>query len=121
MTSLKESMKKEIEMSAEDRKFMEMSSSSITLKDSHYDLPLPFFTTKMLPSNHDRAVQRVLNLTRKFKKDTFLCNIVQRLRGRGNNKKSYVEKVPQEQLLPEKGKVWYLLHHEAQRNNTSGV
>lgn len=64
-------MKKEIEMSVEDRKF-------ITLKDSHYDLPLPFFTTKMLPSNHDMAVQRVLNLTRKFKKDKCLCNIVQK-------------------------------------------
>lgn len=77
MTSLEESMKKEIEMSAEDRKFMEMSSSSITLKDSHYYLPLPLFHNKdvVLPNNHDMVEQRVLNPIRKFKKDKVLRNI----------------------------------------------
>ncbi|XP_052378933.1 uncharacterized protein LOC127931174 [Oncorhynchus keta] len=99
------------EMSAEDRRFMEIVSSSITLKDHHYYLPLPFRKTDVvLPNNRDMAKQRALNIIRKFKKDKgyaaeykgFMEEMIT---------KGYAEKVPQEQLLREKGKVWYIPHH----------
>lgn len=93
------------EMSAEDRRFMEIVSSSITLKDHHYYLPLPFRNKDVvLPNNRDMAKQRALNIIRKFKKDKgyaaeykgFMEEMIT---------KGYAEKVPQEQLLREKGKV----------------
>lgn len=99
------------EMSAEDRKFMEIVSSSITLKDRHYYLPLPFRNKHVvLPNNRDMAKQRALNIIRKFKKDEgyaaeykgFMEEMIT---------KGYAEKVTLEQLLREKGKVWYIPHH----------
>lgn len=99
------------EMSAEDRKFMEIVSSSITLKDRHYYLPLPFHNKQVvLPNNRDMAKQRALNIIRKFKKDEgyaaeykgFMEEMIT---------KGYAEKVPQEQLLRKKGTVWYIPHH----------
>jgi hypothetical protein len=56
------------------------------------------------------AEQRALNINRKFKKDEgyateykgFMEEVIT---------KGYVKKVLQEQLLREKGKVWYIPHH----------
>ena len=111
------------EMSAEDCRFMGIVSSSIILKDHHYYLPLPFRNKDVvLPNNCDMAKQQALNIIRKFKKDKdyaaeykgFMEEMIT---------KSYAEKVPQEQLLREKGKVWYIPHHGVhhKRNGTIRV
>ncbi|KAJ8412784.1 hypothetical protein AAFF_G00117350 [Aldrovandia affinis] len=51
------------EMSGEDKKFMEIASSSITLQDGHYHLALPLRDKDVvMPDNHDMAEQRTMNL-----------------------------------------------------------
>ncbi|KAJ8391888.1 hypothetical protein AAFF_G00083590 [Aldrovandia affinis] len=86
------------EMSGEDKKFMEIASSSITLQDGHYHLALPLRDKDVvMPDNHDMAEQRTMNLLKRFRKDesyaleykAFMDDVI----GKG-----YAEKVPQEQL-----------------------
>ena len=61
MTSLRESLKRKVRCQLR-------IVSSITLKDRHYYLPLPFINV-VLPNNYDMAEQQALNIVRKFKKD----------------------------------------------------
>ncbi|KAJ8362073.1 hypothetical protein AAFF_G00398230 [Aldrovandia affinis] len=86
------------EMSCEDRRFMDLATSSAVLKNRHYHLPLPFRDKDVvMPNNHEMAVQRTVNLARRFKKDSayaaeykaFMDNVLA---------KGYTERVPQEQL-----------------------
>ncbi|KAK0150310.1 hypothetical protein N1851_008772 [Merluccius polli] len=99
------------EMSVEDRRFMEIMSSSVTLQNGHYHLPLPLRAKDVvMPDNYDMAKQRIGNLQRKFKRDesyaleysNFMADVI---------KKGYAEKVPQEQLHRGDGKVWHIPHH----------
>lgn len=93
------------EMSVVDNWFMEIASSSVTLKDGHYNLPLPFRDKdKVMPDNHGMVMERALNLLKKFKNDTvyaaeykiFMEDIL---------KKGYAEKVPQQQFIQKDGHV----------------
>lgn len=73
------------EMSTDDRKFMQIASSSFTLKDGHYHLPLPLRDrTVLMPNNYQMAEQR----------DTMKY-----------------EKAPPEDLQQVNSKVWYISHH----------
>ena len=99
------------EMSVEDKRFMEIASSSAFLKDGHYHLPLPFRDkAKVMPENYHTVKERTLHLMKKFKKNkmyaeeytSFMEDIL---------KKGYAEKVPPQQLHREDGRVWYILHH----------
>lgn len=57
-------------MSADDQQFMQTASRSVTLKDSHYYLPLPLRNRDIsMPNNYQMAEQRMLPLKRKFQKD----------------------------------------------------
>ncbi|KAJ8402854.1 hypothetical protein AAFF_G00361680 [Aldrovandia affinis] len=54
------------EMSGEDKKFMEIASSSITIQDGHYHLALPLRDKDVvMPDNHDMAEQRTMNLLKR--------------------------------------------------------
>ena len=99
------------EMSVDDRKFAQIASSSVALKDGHYHLPLPLRDRNtVMPNNYQMAEQRALYLKRKFKKDDvyateykrFMSDIIM---------KGYAEKVPSEDLHQENGKLWYIPHH----------
>ncbi|KAJ8385750.1 hypothetical protein AAFF_G00182680 [Aldrovandia affinis] len=99
------------EMSCEDRRFMDLATSSAVLKNRHYHLPLPFRDKDVvMPNNHEMAVQRTVNLARRFKKDSayaaeykaFMDNVLA---------KGYAERVPQEQLHRNDGHVWHIPHH----------
>ncbi|KAL0151450.1 hypothetical protein M9458_053236 [Cirrhinus mrigala] len=99
------------EMSVEDKLFMSIATSSVELKNGHYHLPLPFRDKDAtLPNNYEMAAQRMLNLAKRFKKDsayaneyaTFMEDVL---------RKGYAEKVPQEQLQMSNGHVWYIPHH----------
>ncbi|KAJ8404955.1 hypothetical protein AAFF_G00328760 [Aldrovandia affinis] len=58
-------------MSCEDRRFMDLATSSAVLKNRHYHLPLPFRDKDVvMPNNHEMAVQWTVNLARRFKKDS---------------------------------------------------
>ncbi|KAJ8393313.1 hypothetical protein AAFF_G00062140 [Aldrovandia affinis] len=99
------------EMSCEDRRFMDLATSSAVLKNRHYHLPLPFRDKDVvMPNNHEMAVQWTVNLARRFKKDSayaaeykaFMDNVLA---------KGYAERVPQEQLHRNDGHVWHIPHH----------
>ena len=98
-------------MSVDDQQFMQIASSSVTLRDGHYYLPLPLRDRDIsMPNNYQMAEQRMLHLKRKFQKDQvygseyreFLSDII---------RKGYAEKVPPEDLKSENGRLWYIPHH----------
>ena len=99
------------EMSADDRMFMQMESSSVAFKNGHYYLPLPLCDRNVImPNNRQMAEQRTVHLKRKFQRDQvyateykgFMSDIIN---------KGYAEKVPPEDLQLENGKIWYIPHH----------
>ena len=83
------------ELLAEDKQFLGIAAKSITLKDGHYQLRLPF---------------RAMNLIKRFRRDeplfadykSFMSDILE---------KGHAERVPQEQLHGNDGKVWYIPHY----------
>ena len=100
-----------MEMSVDDRQFMQIASSSVVLTDGHYYLPLPLCDRNIsMPNNYQMAEQQTLHLKRKFQKDQvyaneyrdFMSDII---------RKGYAENVPPEDLKPEAGKLWYIPHH----------
>lgn len=64
----------------------------------------------VLPNNYEVAAQHILNLAKKFKRDTayaaeykiFMDDVLS---------KGYAQKVPQERLQRNDGHVWYIPHH----------
>ena len=95
----------------EDRKFLTCANGSVTLKDGHYYLDLPFRRNDLVrPNNRSVAEQRLLGLKRKleknehFKKEyiNFMADVIE---------KGYAEVVPSEQLEKTDGRVWYIPHH----------
>ena len=54
------------EMSIEDKRFIKIAEQSITLKDGHYSLDLPFRKERpVMPNNYQVAEQRLIGLKRK--------------------------------------------------------
>ncbi|KAL0157129.1 hypothetical protein M9458_048375, partial [Cirrhinus mrigala] len=99
-----------MEMSQEDRKFMQSVEQSIRYKDGHYCIGLPFKNDPAnLPNNRCIAEQRAIGLKRKLSKNlefykdykAFMTDIID---------KGYAEKVPSEQL-ERPDRVWYIPHH----------
>ncbi|XP_050413224.1 uncharacterized protein LOC126827753 [Patella vulgata] len=98
--------------SREDKQFLNKMSESIHLtSDNHYEMPLPFRDREpTLPNNRAHALQRLLPLRNKFKKDEnyrrdyrqFMSDIIS---------KGYAEKVPADELHQDIGRVWYIPHH----------
>ena len=98
-------------MSVEDKQFLKIMSDSAQIKDGHYQLELPFKQKNiMMPNNRKLAEQRAESLKSKFKRNkvfhdeykTFLEAVIA---------KGHAQLLPQEQLKPESGKVWYIPHH----------
>lgn len=98
-------------MSVEDHKFMQIMDSSVEILDGHYQLPLPFKKDNpMMPNNRHMAEQRALSLKRKLQRSSDFHNeyraFMEMVLSCG-----YAEPVPQDQLMQENGKVWYIPHH----------
>lgn len=99
------------EHSFEDKRFLSQVKDSITKKEGHYEIRLPFRRDSVcLPNNRHMAEQRALGLSRRFKTDkvfqsdyiSFMNDVLT---------KGYAERVPQEQLLRNDGRLWYIAHH----------
>ena len=99
-------------MSQEDRNFLsKMEGSAYQAQDGHYAMPLPFrHGTPHLPNNRSLALNRLsklrtrLNHDERYRKDytAFMTDHI---------KKGYAERVPEDELTEENGKVWYISHH----------
>jgi len=111
MNSQKKSFEEKKQMSVEDHKFMQIMDSFVEKVAGHYQLPLPFKKDNpMMPNNHHMAEQRTLSLKRKFQRHSdfhkeysaFMKTVLS---------SGYAGLVPQDQLMQENGKVWYIPHH----------
>ena len=99
------------DMSQDELRFMQNAKETVKLKDSHYQICLPFKDNEaFVPSDKSQALQRDNWLKKKLERDprlyedykTFMADIVA---------KAYAGKVPLEQMNLENGKVWYIPHH----------
>ena len=100
------------EYSREESKFMDRVEESINHhQDGHYEVCLPLKDTSVsLPNNRAQAERRAAYLKNKLLSDTrfkedyvnFMKDMIE---------KGHARKVPQDQLVGEKGKVWYIPHH----------
>lgn len=104
-------LEEEHEMSMEDKKFMSIMEKSACMKDGHHCMDLPFNKDGIyMPNNRPVVEQRIQSLRRKFQKNkkykeeytAFITNLIDN---------GYAEMVPQDQLEPRDGSVWYLPHH----------
>lgn len=100
-----------LEMSKEDRQFLNMVSQSAKLEDGHYSICLPVRSKALcLPSNREVAVQRALNLQKRFTRDVkfyeeyvaYMDDIL---------KKGYAIKLNDAECKSLEGRTWYLPHH----------
>jgi len=99
------------EMSREEAKFMEIMEKSVSFKNGHYSLKLPFKNNDVVMSNNlNIAKQRLMGIKRKFEKNVKFqqeyTDFVNEMVIQG-----YAEKVPEHQLNRSDGKVWYIPHH----------
>ena len=101
----------ELGHSQEDRRFLKIVSNDIKLTSGHYQIPLPFRQSKVdLSNNREQAVKRALWQRRKMmQNDQYRNDYVAFINEIIN--KGYAEKVPEESLEADPGKVWYIPHH----------
>jgi len=97
--------------SQEDRKFMALVSDGIRYSEGHYEIPLPFRHQNVnLPNNPEQAFKRFLWQRKKMTQNdqyrsdyiAFINDIID---------KGYAQKVPEESVEADPGKVWYIPHH----------
>ncbi|XP_045122646.1 uncharacterized protein LOC123511097 [Portunus trituberculatus] len=98
-------------ISMEDRRVIELWSSTTQQVDRHYQLPIPFrYKEPGLPNNLKLAERRLIELRRRLMRDPALCLRYQR------EMKRLVDEGHAERALhldspPAAGTVWYLPHH----------
>ncbi|KAG1940147.1 hypothetical protein F2P79_016875 [Pimephales promelas] len=100
----------ETTFSQEDLHFLTKLKDGIRQKqDGHFEMPLPFKQEKPnLPNNKSCAVQRLMSLERKLRRDQQYCTdylgFMKDIIARGD-----AERVPEEEL--DNQPVWYIPHH----------
>ncbi len=99
-------------MSQDDKKFLSILEKDIRQReDGHYEIPLPFREeTPVLPNNKALALHRLQKLQTRLENNKKYCedyiNFMNELIER-----NYAERVPENELAKEDGKVWYIPHH----------
>ena len=98
------------ELSVNDKKFMQMMEDSVTKKDGHYEVMLPFKDlTVTVPNNKLQAEIYAKKLGHRLEKHQKLheqyAKFMNKLEAR-----NYSERVPEEELEGS-GRTWYLPHH----------
>lgn len=97
--------------SQEDKKFLTKMDNGIRLTKGHYETPLPFRNPEMiLPNNRNQVLKRALWQKKKMQRDTkyhrdysnFMNEIIW---------KGYARKIPENEVRPASGQVWYIPHH----------
>ena len=97
--------------SQEDRKFLTMVERETKVVDGHYQVPLPLrHSDIIMPNNKEQAIKRANWQKKKMLRDSkyrsdyvsFVNDVIA---------KGYAQRVPNELLIPNPGKVWYLPHH----------
>ncbi len=100
-----------MEMSKEDKLFMDRVSESAKLVNGHYSIGLPLKSKEVkMPNNRAVAEQHALNMKKKLQRNwTFKEDYISFMNDMIN--KGYVVKVPDEDLQRSDGNVWCIPHH----------
>nr|XP_054593643.1 uncharacterized protein LOC129160669 [Nothobranchius furzeri] len=108
---VEESCIEQEEMSREKKRFLDIMKCSAQVERSQYKLPLPFKKENIhMTNNINVALQRLLGLKRKLKANkSFHADYTSFMAETIVN--GHAEKVPQNQLQPIAGRVWYIPHH----------
>ncbi|XP_077997424.1 uncharacterized protein LOC144450652 [Glandiceps talaboti] len=89
--------------SQDDNRVVKKWNESISMKNGHYHLDIPFKESiPKLPNNQRLAERRLQSLGRRLAKDPGIQDLVD---------KGYAEKVPLDQVDNPEGSEWYLPHH----------
>lgn len=102
------------QMSVDDKRVIGVWNDSVTHKEGHYELCIPFKPNgPNLPDNRSLALKRLQHLSKRFQKDPMLheryTQEIDKLLEMG-----YAERVPDQLEKTEteiEGKIWYLPHH----------
>ena len=98
-------------MSRNDQKPMEIMEQSATLKNSHYEIALPWRKYQPnLPNNRIQAQQRLQLLKTRLLKDSSLCKKYKEFMD-DLFTKTYASKVTANQVIGPLGTHWYIPHH----------
>lgn len=95
--------------SVEDKKARSIMEETISLKDGHYEMGLPWRQfPPSLPNNHKMAESRLQSLKRRLEKDN---NLHQKYTATMTDylTKGFAKEVDEDP--PEEGSIWYLPHH----------
>ena len=97
--------------SIKDRMWTTRIENSIKQRDDgHFEIGLPFEETTLFPSNRHQALKRLDTLKSRFlKNEKFFTEYKSFMRSMLEN--NFAEAIPQEEILPFEGNVWYLVHH----------
>ena len=105
--------------SVEDVKFIDIMKQGLRQRDDgHYELPLPFKSSKVvLPNNRHMALRRFQGLKTRLLRDENYCRdykkFMQELIDKG-----HAERVPEDELFNKE--VWYIPHHGVYHPNKPG-
>lgn len=102
-----------IEMSVEDRRFMDSVSKSAQLVDGHFSIGLPLTAVDAkFPNNRMMAVQRAEHLRRKLKRNEQFCQDYVKFMS-DMLEKGYAEKIPEDEVHKKEdaARTWYIPHH----------
>jgi hypothetical protein len=107
------------QMSPDDKRAVEIWNKSISLKQGHYEMDVPFKSTDDLPDDRSMAEKRLQSLGRKLSRDAELCGKYQH-EIRDLIDKGYAERVPDDQIEASPGRTWYIPHHAVTNPNKPG-
>lgn len=100
-----------LEMSSEDRQFMDSVSQSVKLNEGHYSISLPLKKKDVTFSNNRAvAVQRMKSLKRKLSRNQEFHQDYTKLM-RETFEKGYTEEVPMGEIWKDGNRIWYIPHH----------
>ena len=105
--------------SVQDRQVHQMWEDEITTKNGHYVLPIPFKDSNAdFPNNRTYALHRLESTERKLKKDNMMEPYRKQLESLLDD--GYAERVPEDKLSRNDGKVFYLPHFPVTRDDKPG-
>ena len=111
--------------SLEDERFMQYVTGSVCKDDGHYQIGLPLKNQEVqLPSNRPLVEQRLKHLKGKLAKNKEFRGDYQNFM-KETVRNGYAERVPDEELQRDDGRLWYIPHHgvlpSAEKEDTSGI
>ncbi|CAI5670611.1 unnamed protein product [Oreochromis niloticus] len=101
----------QVGLSREDQRFLEIVTNSAKYVGGHIQIALPFRNTSIsMPNNKKVVQQRLRFLKKRFERETVFHTeykvFMNELLAKG-----YAEKVPEEEIDRNDGKLWYIPHH----------